>query len=322
MFTTKTMIEKLSRRLAGGTAVACCLLASAPAQAALTFSFIFEGEFMDPVRALERQAVIDSGNLFSNMFAGHFSNTGALTFTVNRGGGSAAAGSAVIAAAGFGNGEVVRNKILNGTDLNGAAPDGFIFIDLSANFQYAPNAVVNFAGGQLDFFSVMNHELTHALGFGSNIDRDGLTPTSYTKWDQFLTTKLGVAVVKPDGNVDVDAYRDAQMEGGLFNGAKAALAWGSPVPLVKDVDISHLDTATFSSGAGGSVPQNALMLCCGGANDPFAPRDYNAAEIGILADLGYTQAAAVPEPSTYALTLAGLGLFGFFVKRRKSQPVA
>lgn len=41
MFTTNTMIEKLSRRLAGGTAVACCLLASAPAQAALTFSFIF-----------------------------------------------------------------------------------------------------------------------------------------------------------------------------------------------------------------------------------------------------------------------------------------
>ena len=37
---------------------------------------------------------------------------------------------------------------------------------------------------------------------------------------------------------------------------------------------------------------------------------------------GYTYVAAVPEPETYAMLLAGLGLVGFVAKRRKSQQLA
>ena len=83
--------------------------------------------------------------------------------------------------------------------------------------------------------------------------------------------------------------------------------------------LSHLGTVEFSAPVGGSPDMNALMLCCGGLNVTGEPRDYNAAEVGILADLGYSQVTtAVPEPSTYALMLVGLAGVGFTVKRRKS----
>lgn len=301
------------RRLVAAGVLACGAVIGSSAQAALSFTFDFQGDFVGNANA--QQAVITAGNLFSGMFASHFSDTAALTFTVDSFGGLAAAGSAGIAAAGFGNGEVVRNKIVNGIDLNGATADGFIFINLAAPFVFDPNASVDFAAGQIDFYSVLDHELTHALGFGSNIDAIGTTPAAYSKWDQFLTTKAGVAVVDPITMlVNAAAYSDAQTNGGAFGGANAVAAWGVLVPLVKSTDISHLDTDTFSSP---NVPVNALMLCCGGANVQGEPRDYNAAEIGIMTDLGYTKVAAVPEPSTYGLVLAGLALVGFTTQRRK-----
>lgn len=301
------------RSLVAAGLLACGAMIGPSAQAALTFTFEFQGDFVGNASA--QQAVITAGNLFSGMFASHFSDTAALTFTVDSFGGLAAAGSAGIAATGFGNGEVVRNKIVNGVDLNDTTADGFIFINLAAPFVFDPNASVDFAAGQIDFYSVIDHELTHALGFGSNIDAIGTTPAAYSKWDQFLTTKAGVAVVDPITMlVNAAAYSDAQTNGGAFSGANAIAAWGVLVPLVKSTDISHLDTDAFSSP---NVPVNALMLCCGGANVQGEPRDYNAAEIGIMADLGYTRVAAVPEPSTYGLLLAGLALARLTTKRHK-----
>ena len=38
----------------------------------------------------------------------------------------------------------------------------------------------------------------------------------------------------------------------------------------------------------------------------------------MLRDLGYTAVAAVPEPETYAMMLAGLGLLGWAARRRKA----
>ena len=52
-------------------------------------------------------------------------------------------------------------------------------------------------------------------------------------------------------------------------------------------------------------------------------------DLGTLADGGtvsfgysYTFATAVPEPETYAMLLAGLGLMGFVIRRRRGQTVA
>jgi hypothetical protein len=40
---------------------------------------------------------------------------------------------------------------------------------------------------------------------------------------------------------------------------------------------------------------------------------------GFIDGLAFVNVAAVPEPSTYALMLAGLGLVGFVARRRKKS---
>lgn len=282
------------------------------ANAALSFQFDFQGDFT----AAQQQGVVDAGALFSQMFATHFTNTATLRFNViSTDVGLASAATNETGAAGFGNTEVVRNKAINGVDLNGPTADGFININLATNFQYNPNAPVDFAGGQIDLYSLMDHELTHALGFVSFV-----APTSagdFTKFDQFLTSNAGVALVDPvTGVVNQAALADATANGALFAGPNAIARYGAPVPIQgPDGALSHLGTDAFSFP---TSSQNALMLCCGGLVNSFEPRDYNAAEIGIMTDLGYTAVAAVPEPSTYAMALAGLGLIGALTKRRKS----
>lgn len=312
-----------SKRHTFRTSVIAGLLAmiGTSAQAALTFEFNFQGDFIGstPSQIIARNAVITSGQLFSNMFATHFTDTATISFDViSTTSGLAAAGSAGITATGFGNGEVIRNKIISGgaNDLNGAASDGYMFFNLATNFEYDPAATVDFANGQIDFYSVVDHELTHAFGFGSNIGAAGDTPAAYTKWDQFLATKGGTSIVNTDGTVNLDAYIDAQTNGGIFTGANARAAYGSYVPLVQNEDISHLATHEFSSP---QVDQNALLLCCGGENVNFEPRDYNLAEIGILTDLGYTRRVSeVPLPASLPLMVSGLGALGFM---RKCRPV-
>jgi hypothetical protein len=58
-----------------------------------------------------------------------------------------------------------------------------------------------------------------------------------------------------------------------------------------------------------------MMMLAASDTGPYA-RDYSAVEIGILHDIGYT-VTAVPEPETYAMMLAGLGLLGWVTRRKK-----
>ncbi len=297
------------RSVVAASVLACGAMIGTSAQAALSFQFDFQGDFT----AVQQQGVIDAGALFSQMFATHFTNTATLRFNViSKDVGLASAATNETGAAGFGNTEVVRNKAINGVDLNGPTADGFININLATNFQYDPNAPVDFDGGQIDLYSLINHELTHALGFVSFV-----APTSsgdFTKFDQFLTSNAGVAFVDPiTGLVNQAALADATANGALFAGPNAIARYGAPVPIQgPDGALSHLGTTAFSFP---TSSQNALMLCCGGLVNSFEPRDYNAAEIGIMADLGYTL-TPVPEPTTYALMIAGIALVGYATKRR------
>lgn len=304
-------------------------LETAASAAGLTFNFDFSQNtpgsgFLDPTTGAQRQAaLVEAGNRFSNLFGTYFTNSAVLNFTATSNQvGLAGAGTEGINAPGFGNGEVVRNKILSGglIDLNGSSNDGFVnynFADF--DFQLDPNAPVNFNANQIDFYSVTFHELTHALGFGSNIPSDGSTPGAYSKWDQFLTNQAGTPVVNPGTmTVNLPVYMDAQTNGGLFSGQNANAAFGQSVPLTVDPDISHLNQLQFTpfstTFSPAQVPFNALMRGSSSGPDNSVPRDYIPAEVGILTDLGYTP---VPEPSTAAFGL--IGVLGLLARRIRNK---
>jgi hypothetical protein len=302
-----------------GLAVAAALAFSPTAHAELSFAFTFGGDFVGNLEA--QQAVIDAGALYSTMFATHFTNTGKIDFSVTSvSSGVASAGTYSLVTPGFGTGEVVRNKIVSGVDLNGSDADGFINVNLGLNYQYNPSSPVDFANGQLDLYSILDHELTHALGIISLGYTTG--NQARTAFDSFLTTAAGVHIWDPvTGALNDAALNDALANNALFAGSNATALNGSPVTIQgAGGDLSHLGTNQFTIP---TTTVNALMLCCGNPNSPdqSEPRDFNSAEIGIMRDLGYTAVApvsAVPEPSTYALMLAGLCGVGMFAKRRKS----
>ena len=135
------------------------------------------------------------------------------------------------------------------------------------------------SGSKIDFYSVALHELMHVLGMGSA-----------NSW----TTKV---------------------VGGEFTGANSKISNGGVNVTTYAVDGgAHWDQNTMSVTLAGAIAQEAVM-------DPDIGVDTrkiltNLDAMG-LNDIGWdVSVTPVPEPSFY-VTLAGLGLVGFGVARRR-----
>jgi hypothetical protein len=195
------------------------------------------------------------------------------------------------------------------TDAN--SPDAVIKFStgFASNFAYARvNGQV--PGDKIDFVTVAEHELGHALGFISGVDTIDFcldhaaqcgtasgfdNEVSYSALDLFRYSAPGVLNVavggdpKPYFSVDGGATSILSFSTGQFHGD------GSQA--------SH-----FSSGA------TVLM-------GPFVPYgqsyDATAADLTAMDAIGWNlSAAAVPEPQTYALLLSGLAAIGWARRRR------
>lgn len=324
----KPFISNFTGALFKGGVFACALAVSSAASAnGLSIVYNFLG---DNWTADEQSAMNNAASAFSQMFGSHFSNSGTITLDATAYNDAsvnvlASAGSLVAynGAGTFGGGEVVRTKLQGGIDLNGAAADGMV----NVNFAYFSARGLNdpVPVGTYDFYSTLYHEYTHALGFMSSLNEAGQPfvgsrhngTGEWATFDQYLVDATGNRVVN-NSYVLQDGIWDATRTGGstlYFNGANAVAANGgqlvnlySPTTWSDGSSVSHLDDET---------PALAKMMMASSTFDGLSARNFSGIEVGMLRDLGYA-VVAVPEPESYAMLLAGLGLVGFMARRRRA----
>ncbi len=260
----------------------------------------------------EGQARRDALELAGQRLGGIFSETATITLFVTS---IEDANDSTLASAGseysntvvdgFAGNEVIRTKILTGTDTNGGSADGTVEVNWGQPFEISADPA-DVDGNEFDFVSTMYHELLHAVGFASTLPEDGRdlrnNDTSgggtgaWGFFDQFITDVSENPII--DGttfSLDATAFNTGKVGGAspgaglFFNGTNARDAnGGAPVGLYTPTtfesgsSVSHLDdeNAAFSG---------LLMLA---ATDTGASaRNVSTLERAILSDLGYNLVA-------------------------------
>ena len=322
--------------------LAGCLSVGSSANAALSFVFDYAAnngntEYLGAGNQNRRDALQTAGTLFSSYFGSLFSNSGTITLAVQGTNSScqfgctlASAGtSQVYNTTGFGNTEVVRNKVLNGVDLNGAGNDGLVSVNWGAPWELDPGvSVAAQNAGNFDFYAALFHEFTHALGFFSNLTQAGddgspsggiTTPGFWSKFDQFLTDCQGTDLIDHNTFLTNSVYADASISANgkslCFSGANALAGNGGNSGLLFAPNPYSGSTNSHLDPSGGNT---TAMMKPGRSGNVDEARTYNTLEVGIMKDIGYTLNAvgAVPEPGTLALVLAALA--GLTIRRRKA----
>ncbi len=197
------------------------------------------------------------------------------------------------------------------------ACDAFIQFSNTLPFDFDPTDGVN--ANEYDFEGIAAHEIGHALGFISGVDvLDGNSTTSFFNADQFTfvnsldlfrfsTQSTGTA----GGVIDFTASTGAKYfsidrgvtvgpgfsTGQLFGDGRQASHWK---------DNLGLGVMDPTAGLG-----ERLTI---GANDL---RAFDAIGWNLRPTIG-----AVPEPGTWAMMLAGFGIVGGSLRRRKTARIA
>ena len=187
--------------------------------------------------------------------------------------------------------------------------------DASVTFAtgYASDFVYTRAGGvpsnKIDFITVAEHEIGHVLGFDSGVDyidycagpsnQCGLPDTADRFENDWWYSPLDLFRYSAPGVLDLRVG-------------------GSPY---FSVDGGATAIETFSTGVIHGDLQQASHFGTGSVNlmRPYVGKgefyDATAHDLAAFDVIGW-DVAAVPEPETYALLLAGLGVVGFATRRR------
>ena len=174
--------------------------------------------------------------------------------------------------------------------------------------------------------------LAHAESFscatGSAGDCALATSSLSWTWDgTFFTLSNAGSGYVSEVYFDLGSGMSASFVGGL--GTVSFTTGASPGSLPGGSGVGFISDAAFDSDSGGGQPVNGINMgesatfqIVGAALDSFTGGDLAAgAHVRSLLTSSasvVTIAAAVPEPETYALMLAGLGAVGWVARRRQS----
>ena len=190
-------------------------------------------------------------------------------------------------------------KALGMLAANNPALDGTFTFNSSLSYTFDPN---NRAGapGQFDFIGLAEHEISEIMGripgLGGSVCQN--CGADITAFDLFRYTASGVRAL-------------SDVAGAYFS---------------IDNGATHLRGFNFA-GANGGDPQD---WDSSNPNDPYnafistgQTHAISAVDFTTLDVIGWDRAAvlaAVPEPETYRMLLAGLGVLGLIGRRRRKQP--
>lgn len=183
------------------------------------------------------------------------------------------------------------------------------FIEFSSDFAWDHDRSDGISANAFDFIGVAAHEIGHALGFVSGVDVldyfggtdfDAVQYTFVSTLDLFRYSALSTASGVIDWTADTRA-KYFSVDGGATVGA----GFSTGIDRGDNRQASHWKD---NLGLGMLDPTaNPGELLAISSNDLQA-----------MDAIGWNTVAAIPEPSTYALFGAGLGLVGFMARRRRT----